>query len=40
MMKANWVRNVVMKMIHEFRQSLKEYPPIAPGAPDPYVPPK
>ena len=39
MMKANWVRNVVMKMRHEFRLSLKEYPPIPPGAADPYTPP-
>jgi len=40
MMKANWVRNIVMKMIHDFRESLKEHPPIPPGAPDPYEPPK
>ena len=24
----------------EFEQSLKKYPPIAPGTPDPYTPPK
>jgi hypothetical protein len=26
-------------MVHEFRQSLKQNPPIPPGAPDPYTPP-
>ena len=34
MMKANWVRNIVMGMVHEFRQSLREYPPIPPGTAD------
>ena len=36
MMKANWVRNVVMKMLYDFRSSLKEHPPIPPA--DPYSP--
>jgi arylsulfatase len=35
-----WVRSVVMRMIHEFRQSLRENPPIPPGTPDPYTPPE
>jgi arylsulfatase len=28
-----------MKIVTEFEQSLKKYPPIGPGTPDPYVPP-
>mgnify|MGYP000860361931 CR=1 FL=1 len=40
MMRANWVRNVVVKMIHDFKASLKEHPPIPPGVPDPYEPPR
>jgi hypothetical protein len=28
-----------MKIITDFEQSLKKYPPIAPGTPDPYAPP-
>jgi arylsulfatase len=28
-----------MKIVTEFEQSLKQYPPIAPGTPDPYTPP-
>jgi len=39
MVENGWVRSVAMRMIHEFRQSLKENPPIPPGAPDPYTPP-
>lgn len=35
MMKTNWVRNIVMGMIHEFRQSLRENPPTPPGTADP-----
>ena len=33
-----WVRGPIRKMIHAFQQSLKRYPPIAPGADDDYVP--
>jgi hypothetical protein len=29
-----------MKVAVEFEQSLKKHPPIAPGTPDPYAPPK
>jgi arylsulfatase len=29
-----------MKIVVEFEQSLEQYPPIAPGTPDPYTPPK
>lgn len=38
-MQQNWVRNPIMKLVHEFRESLKQYPPIPPGAADPYTPP-
>jgi hypothetical protein len=34
-----WVGGPMMKMVAEFEQSLKRYPPIAPGTPDPYRPP-
>ena len=34
-----WVIAAVSKMIGEFQASLEEHPPIAMGAPDPYVPP-
>ena len=27
-----------LKIVAEFEQSLKKYPPIAPGTPDPYAP--
>ena len=40
MMDNNWVRNVTMRMVHEFRQSMKDFPPVPPGTPDPYEPPK
>jgi len=40
MMDNTWVRSVTMRMIHEFRESLKEFPPVPPGAQDPYSPPK
>jgi arylsulfatase len=39
LVENGWIRSVVMRMVHEFRQSLKEHPPIPPGAPDPYTPP-
>src|SRR5262245_41440352 len=29
-----------MKIVTQFEQSLKRYPPIAPGTSDPYTPPK
>ena len=29
-----------MQIVVEFEHSLKQYPPIAPGTPDPYTPPK
>jgi arylsulfatase len=33
-----WVGGPMMKIVAEFEQSLKRYPPIAPGTPDPYTP--
>jgi arylsulfatase len=35
-----WVGGPMMKIVAGFEQSLKKYPPIAPGTPDPYTPPK
>ena len=35
-----WVGGPMMKIVMEFEQSLKKYPPIAPGTPDPYRPPQ
>lgn len=35
-----WVGGPMMKIVVEFEQSLKQYPSIAPGTPDPYTPPK
>jgi len=36
--EANWVRGPIRRMIHAFQQSLKQHPPIPPGAPDDYIP--
>jgi arylsulfatase len=36
--EANWVRGPMRRLIHDFQESLKRYPPIPPGAPDHYVP--
>jgi arylsulfatase A-like enzyme len=36
----SWVAEPMMKIIGEFVASLKKYPPIQVGTPDPYVPPK
>jgi len=35
-----WVSVPMMKIVDELDASLKKYPPIKPGTPDPYVPPK
>jgi arylsulfatase len=35
-----WVGGPMMKIVAEFEQSLKKFPPIKPGTPDPYAPPK
>ncbi len=33
-----WVGGPIMKLVADFELSLKKYPPIAPGTPDPYTP--
>jgi len=38
--KNSWVAYPVTKLISEFEASLKKYPPIKIGTPDPYTPPK
>jgi arylsulfatase len=38
--RSTWVATPAMRIVTEFEQSLKKYPPIAPGTPDPYSPPK
>jgi arylsulfatase len=37
-LRDNWVRTPMRRMIHAFQESLKQHPPIPPGAPDDYVP--
>ena len=34
----SWVPYPMTKILGEFEASLKKYPPIKPGTPDPYVP--
>jgi hypothetical protein len=36
----SWVFGPVLKMVGEFEQSVKRYPLIAMGTPDPYLPPR
>jgi arylsulfatase len=38
--RHSWFAGPAMKIVVEFEQSLKQYPPIAPGMPDSYTPPK
>ena len=35
---ANWVRGPMLRLIRNFQESLKQHPPIPPGAPDDFVP--
>jgi len=35
-----WVIRAAARLIADYNASLKEYPPIVPGTPDPYTPPK
>jgi len=35
-----WVADPMFKIIREFETSLKKYPPIKVGTPDPYTPPE
>jgi arylsulfatase A-like enzyme len=39
-LRNTWNAGPAIKIVTEFEQSLKRYPPIAPGTPDPYTPPK
>jgi arylsulfatase len=39
-LRNTWNAEALMKVIVDFEQTLKRYPPIAPGTPDPYQPPK
>jgi arylsulfatase len=39
-LRNSWNAAPAMKIVVEFEQSLKQYPPIAPGTPDTYTPPK
>jgi arylsulfatase len=38
--RNTWAAGPALKIVADFQQSLKKYPPIAPGTPDPYMPPK
>jgi arylsulfatase len=38
--RSSWIAKPAMEVVVEFEKSLKKYPPIAPGTPDPYVPPR
>jgi arylsulfatase A-like enzyme len=39
-MENTWVAAPTMKIAADFMESLKKFPPIEPGTPDPYTPPK
>jgi len=39
-MRNTWSATPALKIVVEFEKSLKQYPPIPPGTPDPYSPPK
>ena len=36
----NWVTNPMTKLLNDLEESLRKYPPIAMGTPDPYSPPR
>jgi arylsulfatase A-like enzyme len=36
----SWIAGPALRVVTEFERSLKRYPPITPGTPDPYTPPK
>jgi len=38
-LRSSWLAEPAMKVVAELEESLKKYPPIAPGTPDPYRPP-
>lgn len=39
-LEHSWVAAHMRRMVHEFLEGMKKHPPIAPGTPDPYEPPK
>ena len=39
-LRNSWVATPAMKIVTDFEASLKKHPPIPPGTPDPYTPPK
>jgi arylsulfatase len=39
-LQNTWNAGPAMKIVTEFEHSLRKYPPIAPGTPDPYTPPQ
>jgi arylsulfatase len=39
-LRHSWFAGPAMKIVVEFEQSLKKYPPIMPGTPAPYTPPR
>ncbi|WP_425333007.1 arylsulfatase [Cupriavidus pinatubonensis] len=38
-LRNTWAAGPIMKVVEDFQKSLAQYPPIAPGTPDPYSPP-
>jgi len=38
LIEDNWVTYPMMKVLNDFEDSLKKYPPIKMGTPDPYQP--
>ena len=38
LLENTWALGPIYNMVHEFKESLKQHPPIPPGAPDPYRP--
>jgi len=38
--RSTWTVGPAFKIVSQFEQSLKQFPPIAPGTPDPYTPPR
>jgi arylsulfatase len=39
LIQNGWVTYPMMKILNDFEESLKKYPPIQMGTPDPYHPP-
>ena len=39
-LQSSWIAGPAVKVMVDFEDSLKKYPPILPGTPDPYTPPR